>query len=273
MLPCTTSPRSARSRLEMAFKVLLLPAPLAPSSTAICPLATCRETPRTARMAFSYSTSMPCTCKIGMSLMGLSWVNRAQWPAHIARQPVKESGFLAAITRGDALFGGVFFRRGFNDRPQQLAVGLHPVADQVPFGAVPLLEAHGTAAFVVRAGQLQRLHQAQGAQLFEARVVQFQMLKAPAYLFACKRLLAVLLLGNAHGFDVENAVHHAEVVVHVAEAFRVGKVALPLVYHVFFDALQHRELGARGVRGDGDIAFCSGTCRGGVVFGVAPDVA
>ena len=40
-----TSPRSARSRLEIAFKVVVLPAPLAPSSATIPPFGTLSDTP------------------------------------------------------------------------------------------------------------------------------------------------------------------------------------------------------------------------------------
>jgi len=51
--PCTTSPRSALTRLDAAFNVVLLPAPLAPNNTTICPCGTARDTPRTARIACS----------------------------------------------------------------------------------------------------------------------------------------------------------------------------------------------------------------------------
>ena len=50
--PLVTSPRSARSRLEIAFSVVVLPAPLAPSSATIPPFGTLSDTPfRTSAMA------------------------------------------------------------------------------------------------------------------------------------------------------------------------------------------------------------------------------
>jgi hypothetical protein len=45
MVPLVTSPRSARSKLEMAFSVVVLPAPLAPSSATMPPRGTSSETP------------------------------------------------------------------------------------------------------------------------------------------------------------------------------------------------------------------------------------
>ena len=43
--PLVTSPRSARKRFEIAFKVVVLPAPFAPSSATMPPLGTESETP------------------------------------------------------------------------------------------------------------------------------------------------------------------------------------------------------------------------------------
>ena len=50
--PLVTSPRSARNRLEMAFKVVVLPAPLAPSSATMPRSGTESETPFNTRMTW-----------------------------------------------------------------------------------------------------------------------------------------------------------------------------------------------------------------------------
>src|SRR4051794_15874284 len=56
--PRVTSPSSVLSRPEIAFRVVDLPAPLAPSSATISPLRTSRLNPRSTRMTLSYTTSM-----------------------------------------------------------------------------------------------------------------------------------------------------------------------------------------------------------------------
>ena len=58
MLPLVTSPRSVRSTPEIAFRVVVLPAPLAPSRVVILPASTAIETPFSTRMTLSYTTSM-----------------------------------------------------------------------------------------------------------------------------------------------------------------------------------------------------------------------
>src|SRR6218665_3075709 len=58
MLPLVTLPRSAVSRLEMAFKVELLPAPLGKSSATILPSGTASDTPLRTRITWSEMTSM-----------------------------------------------------------------------------------------------------------------------------------------------------------------------------------------------------------------------
>ncbi|MCY1340703.1 hypothetical protein D9M69_266250 [compost metagenome] len=126
---------------------------------------------------------------------------------------------------------------------------------------------------MVGAGQLQWLHQAFGTQRLQTGVIQTQVLEAPAHLLAAQRLLAELLLGDAHGLDIEDAVDHAEVVIDGAEALGIGQVALALVHHLLRNALQHRELGAGRVRSDRDKTLGRCACRSRVFLGVAPDVA
>jgi hypothetical protein len=51
--PLVTSPRSARSRFEIALSVVDLPAPFAPSSATIRPSGTCSDTPFSTRITWS----------------------------------------------------------------------------------------------------------------------------------------------------------------------------------------------------------------------------
>jgi len=57
MRPAETRPSSVLIRFEMAFSVVLLPAPLAPSSVTQEASGTLAEMPLTARMTSLYSTS------------------------------------------------------------------------------------------------------------------------------------------------------------------------------------------------------------------------
>jgi hypothetical protein len=48
-----TSPRSAWSKLEIALRVVVLPAPLAPKMATTLPFGTSRETPLSTRITWS----------------------------------------------------------------------------------------------------------------------------------------------------------------------------------------------------------------------------
>ena len=63
----------------------------------------------------------------------------------------RSSALLRAVADGELLLLGVLLRRGLDHRLQHLVVGLVPVGDHVPLGAVPLLDAAGARAFVVGA--------------------------------------------------------------------------------------------------------------------------
>src|SRR4051812_21556331 len=83
-VPFVTSPRSACSRLEMAFRVVVLPAPFAPRIATMPPLGTDSDTPFSTRMTWSYTTSMLLTARmisagvgamsIGAALIGFSTI-------------------------------------------------------------------------------------------------------------------------------------------------------------------------------------------------------
>jgi hypothetical protein len=51
--PLVTLPRSARIRFEIAFSVVVLPAPLAPRSATTPPVGTLRDTPFSTRITWS----------------------------------------------------------------------------------------------------------------------------------------------------------------------------------------------------------------------------
>ena len=51
--PLVTSPRSDASKVDTDFKVVLLPAPLAPSKATILPCGTSKETPRSTKITWS----------------------------------------------------------------------------------------------------------------------------------------------------------------------------------------------------------------------------
>src|SRR5690348_9967128 len=69
---------------------------------------------------------------------------------------------VVAIARRDALLLRILRGIGFDLPAHQLTVGLHPVADDLPLRAIPLLELHQARAFMVQAGDLERRHQAHG---------------------------------------------------------------------------------------------------------------
>src|SRR5712692_8499390 len=109
---------------------------------------------------------------------------------------------LGAVTRRDSLLLRVRGSRVFDQRADDRLVRLDPVGDQLPLRAVPLLELDRSAAFVVRAGNLDRLQEVVGAELLQALLVQVQVLQAPAHLLARQRLLSKLRLPCADRLGV-----------------------------------------------------------------------
>src|SRR2546423_13385697 len=94
--------------------------------------------------------------------------------ASVGRSHARLDAFLARI-RGRPLE---------DQREQQVAIGLDPVADSVPLLAIPLDNLRRTATLVVAHRQFQRLHKAVDAQLLEPRVVDVEMLETPLAFFA-----------------------------------------------------------------------------------------
>src|SRR5689334_19495833 len=176
-----------------------------------------------------------------------------------------------AVARRDALLLGVLRRVLLHLRAHELAVGLHPVADHLPLGAVPLLELHQPGAFVVEAGDLERRHEAGGAELLQTLRVDVQVLDAPAHLLAGARLaLPELLPREADRLDGDDARHDAARVVDRAEARLVLELSLALVVDVLLDVLHHREARARRVEAGGDVALRRRAGRDHVLLGAGP---
>src|SRR5713226_10039637 len=113
-------------------------------------------------------------------------------PGGPERPPTRWLSLLGAVTRGNPLLLRVRGRRLLDHRPHDRLIGLDPVGDEVPFLPVPLLELDRAPPFVVHAGDLDRLQEADGAQLLQALIVEVQVLQAPTHLLARQRLLAEL---------------------------------------------------------------------------------
>src|SRR3954467_12879312 len=165
---------------------------------------------------------MFCSARIAAWLINEKAARRRPWSADSLL-------FLGAVARGDALFlrvlRGVFLDLGAHE----LAVGLHPVGQHLPLGAVPLLEFDQARAFVVQARHLEWRHQADRAQFLQALLVDVEVLDAPAHLLAGNRLaLAELVLRVADRLGGDDARAHAARVVDRADASLVLELALAL---------------------------------------------
>src|SRR5258705_274095 len=94
----------------------------------------------------------------------------------------RSSAYFRAIARRDVFLFCVFPGRVFDHRAQELVVALDPVGHIDPLRAVPLVDARHARAFMIAARELQRLHEAAEAELAQPRLVQVQVLDAPAHL-------------------------------------------------------------------------------------------
>src|SRR5262245_6027831 len=170
MAPFVTSPRSACSRFEIAFRVVVLPAPLAPSNATMWPRGTSSDTPLSTRMTWSYTTSMLLRDRIA-ALAGC--VRAASWAATDTRPPYLSpragrgrASFALRIVRNSCsrrlvaglgalrpsrILGHVVLGGGFQHRAHLVLHGRDPIGDLHPLGAVPLLHIGGLVAVVVTA--------------------------------------------------------------------------------------------------------------------------
>src|SRR5437870_11381867 len=165
--PLVTSPRSVRSRPEMALRVVDLPAPLAPRRATMPPSGTRSETPRNTRITWSYITSMLLTDRIGRDI---------PFPA------LTSLLLLAAVALRVAALLGLVDGGPLDLRADDVLHGLDPVRDDVPLLAVPLLDQDRAAALVVLARDLDRVREALHSDLLEALLGLVQVLEAPAHL-------------------------------------------------------------------------------------------
>src|SRR5205085_5594783 len=117
-----------------------------------------------------------------------------------------------------------------------------PAADHIPFRAIPLLEGHAAFTFMVLTGYVDRMKEVLGTKGFNPRLIEPQIFKTPAHLIPSKRAMAEALLGGSHGFDIEDAVDDAEIVIDAADALLVFEIAFAGVIDRLDDFLQHRIL-------------------------------
>src|SRR5215470_13871190 len=132
---------------------------------------------------------------------------------------LKSSAVLVAVARRDAFLLRILRGGLLDHRAHDRLVGGDPVADRVPFLAVPLQKLHRAAALVVEARDPERLHQSGRTELLQALVVDVQVLERPAHLLAGDRLaLAEFRLRIADRLRGDDAGHDAARVVDRADA-------------------------------------------------------
>src|SRR5436189_29435 len=164
--------------------------------------------------------------------------------------------FRRTIAPRNAFFLGVLRRRGLDHRAHDRLVGRDPIGEHLPLASVPLLKLDRAAALVVHAGNLERLHEADCAELLQALVVDVEVLQSPAHLLAGHRLtLAEALLRLAYRLGGQDAPQHAAVVVDRAEARLVLELALPLRVNVLLDLANDYVIRAGCVEACGDLAL------------------
>ena len=96
-------------------------------------------------------------------------------------------------------------------------------------------------AFMVFAGHVnRRTHQALRTQLLDVSLVELQVLKAPAELVTRNRAVAKLGLRLPHGFNGQDTVQDAEVVIGASNAGLVGEIAFSGAVNGLDDVLQNR---------------------------------
>src|SRR5947209_12781428 len=103
---------------------------------------------------------------------------------------------------------------------------------------VPLLDPRLAVAFMVRAGELDRHHQALSAQLGDPLRGDVEVLISPLHVFALERLLAELGLRGTDRLEVVDRVDYAAVEEHLAHLI-ARRMAAALIIDVFEDVLDH----------------------------------
>src|SRR2546426_7970622 len=106
----------------------------------------------------------------------------------------------------DVLLGGVLCRGLLDHGRNNGIVGRDPIRRDIPFFAIPGLDAARPRAFVISARDLDRLQLVLEAELLEPLRSQVEIFEAPSDLLAGQRLLAELLLRCADCFDAEHGI-------------------------------------------------------------------
>src|SRR6516162_5312031 len=128
-LPFVTGPRSVRNKPAIAFRVVDLPAPLAPRRVVMCPSSAFSETPFSTRTTPSYTTSMLLSASIGQRPLPL---------------------FGLADRLGD-----------------DLRIGAEPVGLLDELAVLDLEDLHPAAALMIGRGDLERRHQPTQGKVFD----------------------------------------------------------------------------------------------------------
>src|SRR5262245_62100464 len=166
-----------------------------------------------------------------------------------------------------ALFGGGCFQL----RADEVAHRGNPLGYGRPRLAVPLLEEDGTTAFVIFAGDLERVRETLHPELLEALVGQAQVLESPPDLLAGEGRVAIPGHGRPDRFHLEHGADQAAVVEDLADGLALAG-ALALVVDVLDDLLVHLEARARSVERRADVPFGGGPSRGDVAIVGRPPV-
>ena len=152
-----------------------------------------------------------------------------------------------AQSRGVMFFSFAYFAADSSTiwRTSSLSGVIQSVID-LPLLAVPLLELHRAAAFVVGAGHLERLHEAGRAELLQPRFGQIAGSRGPS---ASARRSSASLPYFSCALRIASTVRMPcttpRVVIDAADARLVFQLPLPLRVDVLLDVLDHREVGAR----------------------------
>src|SRR5262249_24804049 len=213
MLPLVMSPRSVRSRPEMALRVVDLPAPLAPSSVVMPPSRTSSAPPLSTSTTPSEMTWM----LFRISMLGPS-------PEGACPPPP-----------APRIWGRLLGRRGLDVLGHDVRVGRVPVGDLLELAALHLPDLDEPAALVVGRGHLERRHQPA-----EGEVVD--LLEAGLDVGAGDLAVRLGLERVADGLDVQRGDEHPAVVEHGGGHLLGSGLALLLVH--LPDLVQHRVVAA-----------------------------
>src|ERR1700733_11725979 len=199
----------------------------------------------------------------------LSLIKRNARPTPSAQSSVLSAG----TARRDSVVLGVGGGLLLDERRQRVVVRLNPVRHEHPLLAVPLLDARGTATFVIGRTQLDTLQQAEEADLFQTSVIDRKVLERPVTFLAIERTVAELILAGSKRFDGQGGIDQSDIVVHRAEELQIPKVALAGLQDGFAQPTMNLEIGASRIGRESLVAFRGGPGRNHVGFRTSPDVA